>query len=289
MRPALSGQGGRRVVALSLWFAVLLLLFVGVALLAASFLPSIPSRDGGSSAHGGARNVATDRTIARSASLRRSELPAGWTASSTPSGPLSGFVRDGGSAGGAAGTAGRAAGAQRYESCLGVRSATVPVVGTTPTTPVARTASGAFAGPATGPTIQVASITDVYASDAPVERAVAELRRAHFASCFGDAVSEEFGQSVAESAHAAGVSAGQATVASLPLPKWAGIRATGVDLDLPLDIRGTATSVQLGFVFVTGGRVETTLVTFGTQSFPEGIARALAAVLEEEIATSEGG
>jgi hypothetical protein len=279
-----SWDGGSRLIALSLWLAVLVLVFVGIALLVASFLPAVPAGTHGARG-GAARETAADRTLARSVSLRRSELPAGWTASSTPSGPLSGFVGVGRSV---AGTPGRAEAARRYERCLGVRTATVPVVGDTPATPVARATSGAFAGPGTGPPIQVASITAVYASDAPVERTVAELRRPRFASCFGNAVGAEFGQSVAASAHAVGVSAGQTSVASLPLPKWAGIRATGVDLDLPLDIRGTATSVQLGFVFVTGGRVESTLVTFGTQSFPENVSRALAAVLEEEIATSLG-
>lgn len=262
------------------WLAIAALVLVGAGLLVASSI-HVPQqvRRGGQPAH--AHGVAEARSLAHAVSLRVADLPPGWTAVSTPSGPLSGFLADGARTTSSFGDA-QAAGA--YARCLGVRAAAVPLVAAGPA-PLARSTSGAFAGPATGPPMQVASITTVFATSAPVRRATGQLERPRFASCFGAAVGRELARSVASLAPT-GVTTGTARTQALPLPRWAGIRATGVDLKLPFDIRGEATSVQLGFLFVTGVRVEATVVSFSTTGVPPNISRALAATLEEEVAAA---
>lgn len=276
---AMAASGPSLGVALA-WLAIATLVLVGAGLVVASSI-HVPqhARRGGQPAH--AHGVAEARSLARAVSLRVADLPSGWTAVSTPAGPLSGFL-DGGARTTSSSGAAQAAGA--FARCLGVRAAAVPLVAAGPA-PLARSTSGAFAGPATGPPMQVASITTVYATSAPVRRAVGQLERPRFASCFGAAVGQELARSVASQAPT-GVTTGMASVQALPLPRWAGIRATGVDLKLPLDIRGEATSVQLGFLFVTGARVEATVVSFSTTGVPPRVSQALAATLEEEVAAA---
>ncbi len=266
------------------WLAVLTLVLVGAALLMASSI-HVPPGPGGTRTRGSHRSAAVTaaRTVARAVALRRADLPAGWTAAPTASGPLSGLLNASGASSGAATTAPGATTA-RYSRCLGVGTASVPFVSAGPV-PLASSSSGTFAGPATGAAMQVASITTVYATAGPVRRAVVQLQRPGFAACFGSAVGAELARSAASQAPS-GVTAGKASIRAVPLPRWAGIRATGLVLELPLDVRGEATSVQLGFVFVTGLRVESTLVSFSTTGFPQSVTRALAATLEEEVAAS---
>ncbi len=263
------------------WLAVVALVLVGAGLLVASSV-HVPHRPRHRADPASMHRLVQARSLANTVSLRRADLPAGWTLVSTPSGPLSGFVDA--AAAGAGSTPGSVQAATSYAHCLGVRTPAVPLVGAGPT-PLAQSTSGAFAGPATGAPMQVASITAVYATPAPVRRAVAQLERQRFASCFGTAVGEELARSLAAEAPS-GVTTGTASAQALPLPRWAGIRATGVDLKVPMDIRGEATSVQLGFVFVTGARVVATLVSFSTTGVPPSIPQALAATLEEEVAAA---
>lgn len=279
--PRGASRGRRRPLAVMVaWLAVLALVLVGAGLLVAVSIPVHHPRHGEGS---GAQQALTEaRTLSRTISLRLADLPAGWAAVSTSSGPLSGFV--GARATVTSSPVASAQTASRYARCLGVRSAAVPFVSVGPS-PLAQSSSGAFAGPSTGAPMQVASITAVYATPSPVRRAVAQLDRRGFASCFGAAVGGELARSVASRAPT-GVTTGTASTQALPLPRWAGIRATGVELKLPLDVRGESTSVQLGFVFVTGARVETTLVSFSTTGVPENVTRALAATLEEEVAAA---
>lgn len=262
------------------WLAVVALVLVGAGLLVASSV-HVPHRPRHRARPASTHGLVQARSLARAVSLRQADLPAGWTPVSTPSGPLSGFVD---AAAGVRSTPGSVQAAGSYARCLGVRTPAVPLVGAGPT-PLAQSTSGAFAGPATGAPMQVASITAVYATPAPVRRAMAQLERQRFASCFGAAVGEELARSLAAQAPS-GVTTGSASAQALPLPRWAGIRATGVELKVPLDIRGEATSVQLGFVFVTGARVVATLVSFSTTGVPTSTSQALAATLEEEVAAA---
>lgn len=261
------------------WLAILALVLVGAGLLVASSI-RVPGHPGAGAGPAHARQVAKARALARAVGLRVADLPAGWTAVSTPSGPLSGFVDSGLSSA----PPGSSEAASRYDRCLGVGSAAVPLVSVSGH-PLAQTSSGAFAGPATAAPMQVASITSVYGTRAPVRRAVRQLEHPGFASCFGSAVGEELARSLAAQ-EPSGVTTGRASSQNLPLPRWAGIRATGVELKVPLDVRGEATSVQLGFVFVTGSTVEATLVSFSTTGVPQSISQSLAATLEEEMAAS---
>lgn len=262
------------------WLAVVALVLVGAGLLVVSSV-HVPHRPRHRAHPASTHRLVQARSLASAVSLRQADLPAGWTPVSTPSGPLSGFVD---AAAGSRPTPGSVQAAGSYAHCLGVRTPAVPLVGAGPT-PLAQSTSGAFAGPATGAPMQVASITAVYATPAPVRRAVAQLERQRFASCFGAAVGQELASSLAAQAPS-GVTTGTASAQALPLPRWAGIRATGVELKVPLDIRGEATSVQLGFVFVTGARVVATLVSFSTTGVPTSTSQALAATLEEEVAAA---
>lgn len=269
------------------WMAIVALVLVGAGLLVAASITAHhrpPTGARGGARAGASKGLAEARTMARAVTLRLADLPKGWTTVSTRSGPLSGFLRRG--AEGASSSLPSPATASRYARCLGVRTAAVPFVSLGPA-PLAQSESEAFAGPATGAPMQVASITSVYATRSPVRRAVSQLRRHGFAACFGAAVGAEFARSVAAQAPS-GVTTGTASSQALALPRWAGIRATGVALKLPLDVRGDATSVQLGFVFVTGARVEATLVSFSTTGVPSGVSQSLAATLEEEVAAAGG-
>lgn len=275
------GHGPRSLGILIAWLAIVSLLLVGVGLVVAASIPVShqPSNRSGAASQ---QQVARARAEARAVSLRLADLPGGWTAASTPSGPLSGFVGSGASV--TSSPPGLSEAARKYARCLGVRAAAVPLVSVDPA-PLAEATSGAFAGPATQSPMQVASITAVYATRGPVRRSVRQLERHGFASCFGGAVGDELAQSLAAQAPS-GVTTGTASTQALPLPRWAGIRATGVDLKVPVDVRGEATSVQLGFVFVTGAKIEATLVTFSTTGVPQRLSRTLAATLEEEMAAA---
>lgn len=276
-------RGPRSLGILIAWLAIVALLLVGVGLVVAASIP-VPHHPSNRSGPGRQQQVTQARAEARAVSLRLADLPGGWTVASTPSGPLSGFVGSGASV--TSSPPGLSQAARRYARCLGVRAAAVPLVSVGPA-PLAEATSGAFAGPATEAPMQVGSITAVYATRLPVRRSVSQLERHGFASCFGAAVGDELAQSLAAQAPS-GVTTGTASTQVLPLPRWAGIRATGVDLTLPVDVHGEATSVQLGFVFVTGAKIEATLVSFSTTGVPQGISRTLAATLEEEMAAAGG-
>lgn len=264
-----------------LWALLALLVLAGAVILAAGLASSVAHATSGS------RSTSAAASLARSIGLRLDELPLGWTASSTPHGPLSGFVgTDGlGSRSLVPGTADEKTIVAAFDRCLGVTTSKDLVLGTGGPAPEARATSGAYAGPATGPPMQVASITDVYASVATVREAAAEISRSGFAACFGAAVGKEFRLSAQESMPTSGATYGSAHAVALALPKWAGVHAAGVDLVIPIDYDGSSTTVDLGFVFVTGGRVESTLVTYSASAFPDTLSQSLAATLEEGIAS----
>ena len=275
----------RSTVVLLLWLAIAVLVAAGAAALALTLT---------SSGHGtgGARTaIVTDRAIARAVNLRLADLPTGWTVSPTPNGPLSGFLGDHGLArSGSPGSALSSGVAIQYETCMGVAGSRDTLLGATAPEPVAHAGSPAFVGPSSGPAFEAASSTAVYGSATSVTSATAELARPRFAKCFGTAVGEEFRVAAQASSEEVQVHYGNPKVVVLSLPRIDGTRASGVDVLLPLAFSGAkTTSVELGFVFVTGARVESTLVTFGTASgFPAPLTDSLAGELEKEIGARAG-
>lgn len=264
-----------------LWAFVGILVVAGALVLWAGWpQPRRPSPRAGT-AHGAG-------PVADEVRLVPADLPAGWSVSSTPAGPLSGFLHgDGFTKSAPAGTGVHSAIARTYDRCVGVGLSQSFLLGGAAALPVAHAASPAFAGPATGPPAQAASLTDVYRTKAPVERGQAELGRPRWSTCFGAAVGDEFRRSAQGSTAGSSADYGPPTVRALSLPQNGTARATGVDLTFPLQFGGTRTTVQLGFVFVTGGRVESTLVTFATASgFPASLTRSLTAALEADMATA---
>jgi hypothetical protein len=275
-RRGLLGSG----VAGVLWMAVAVLFVIGAAVLGSGLVAAPPTSTGGKP------GSTPDRSTLRAVGVRLVDLPTGWTVSSTPKGPLSGFVGGAGvtAVGVAAHTAQHVAIASQYDRCMGVARSRSFLFGAG-SSPLAHGASPAFAGPSTATPLEVASRTAVYGSATTVRRGATEFASPRFASCFGTAVGRELRLSATASGSGSALVPGAAKVVELPLPKWSGVHATGVDVSLPLQFHGSETTVELGFVFVTGGRIESTLLTFSTTQFPADLIRALVATLEEQIAS----
>jgi hypothetical protein len=268
-----------------LWALIVVLVLGGAALLGLGLTSSTPWASG-------SPPLPDDQALATAVNLVATNLPAGWTVASTPNGPLSGFVGASGSNVGGIGsrTPEDRIIARLYEECMGVSAARDAVMGVSGPAPIARASSPPFAAPAGRSPMQVASLADVYRSGGVVQEGAAQLGRARFARCFGQAIGKVFRQSAQASSNGSSVSYGTPTVARLRLPDVAGVRAAGADVNLPLEFTGAKVTVQLGFVFVEGGRIEAMLVTFSEASgFPPSLARQLAVVVEHNIAGTAGG
>ena len=281
-------RGGPVVTAM--WAAVAALVAAG-ALLWASGLPGTqpPAADhggaSGSVARAAGRARAEARAVARAVSLTRVDLPPGWTASPTAHGPLSGFVGTEGLSGARGGAGADPGVARRYERCVGIGRSQGFLLGPPSPPPLAHATSGPYAGPVTGPPLEVVALTTVYGSAGPVGRGLAELGRAAFPSCLAAAIGTEFRASARTTAQGARVAYGRPTGTRIAVPQGGGARASGVDVVLPLRFAGSETTVQLGFVFVTAGRIESTIVTFAAGgAFPASVVRSSAAALEHDAA-----
>ena len=110
---------------------------------------------------------------------------------------------------------------------------------------------------------------------------LAQVTGPRFPTCFGNALANEFNSL----GSGAGANMGAPHVAPLTsLPEIGGVRAVGVELTLTATFAGQSAAVQLGFVLVGGGRIESTLVTFaGDSNFPLATTRAMTATLERHI------
>ena len=278
----------------TMWAAVAALVAAG-ALLWASGLAGTqpPAADHGgapgsvSRAAGRARAEAQAeaRATARAVALTRADLPPGWTASPTAHGPLSGFVGTEGLSGARGGAGADPGVARRYERCVGIGRSQGFLLGPPSPPPLAHGTSGPYAGPVTGPPIEVVALTTVYGSAGPVGRGLAELGRAAFPSCLAAAIGTEFRASARTTPQGVRVAYGKPTGGRIAVPQGDEARASGIDVVLPLRFAGSETTVQLGFVFVTAGRIESTIVTFAAGgAFPAAVVRSSAAALEHDAA-----
>ena len=288
--PARGGPARGGPVVTAMWAAVAALVAAGALLWASGISgtqPPAADHGGvpGSVARAAGRARAEARAAARAVSLTRADLPPGWTASATVHGPLSGFVGTEGLSGARGGAGADPGVARRYERCVGIGRSQGFLLGPPSPPPLAHATSGPYAGPVTGPPLEVVALTTVYGSAGPVGRGLAELGRAAFPSCLAAAIGTEFRASARTTSQGARVAYGKPTGGRIAVPQGAGARASAVDVVLPLRFAGSETTVQLGFVFVTAGRIESTIVTFAAGgAFPASVVRSSAAALEHEAA-----
>lgn len=218
--------------------------------------------------------------LARSIDLSQGDVPAHWQVDPRASGPISAFLHSGPSTQTPAEKAANARLAAQYERCMGLSPAEDRIFGSSGTAPLATAASPAFAAPGAS-VMEVGSQAAVFSSPAPVAADLAQVTGPRFPTCFGNALANEFNSL----GSGAGANMGAPHVAPLTsLPEIGGVRAVGVELTLSATFAGQSATVQLGFVLVGGGRIESTLVTFaGDSNFPLATTRAMTATLERHI------
>ncbi|MGH9089187.1 MAG: hypothetical protein ACRDYZ_13940, partial [Acidimicrobiales bacterium] len=285
-----------RTVLAALWTVLALFVALAVLLYVAGTRPSAPATAPGQP------TAPSQRLLVVEVNLAKADFPAGWKVDASATGPLTGLLAAGAGTGAApvqaltpADSRQEARVGRQFSRCLGIAPAKDRVFGKAGAGPVARGSSPAFEAPAGGPPLEGGSVTAVYRSGVPVSAAMAQVLEPRFADCFGRAVASQVrAASAASAAGAAGVGVGAATTYGTPtahplaLAHHAGVRAAGVDLDFPVTVGGSVTGVQLGFVFVGGGRVASTLVTFGTSTgFPATLTSRLTQAVERRVAAHQ--
>jgi len=236
--------------------------------------------------HAASRHPAA-ATLARSVAVGTSDLPTGWKAQATGTSPLAQLLPQGDGTGLAPGTPPPAATAASFASCLHRRTTNDVVVGPAGAHPIGRSTSQVFQSPLGGAAMGVATVTSVYRDAAEVRTAAGELTLPGFAHCLGTALGTELLKAAQSVPADAGATFGTLTISPLTLPQGHNVTAAGVDVSVPVTYPGGQTTVDVGFVLVAGGTVETTLVTYAAGgTFPSALSRSLAADLEDDVAAS---
>ena len=262
--------------------AIVALVVAGAIVLVVDLARSTPSPNRGAAPPSGTG----DRVLAADINVDRTDFPNGWTVDSSANGPLNSFL------GGSGGAARPSPAQQReidrvgrqYESCMGLPPSQDRFFGPASSRPVVQVSSPAFAAPSTAVALEAGSQTAIYRSAATVQADLNQIGDQRFPSCFGGAIGTEFVDALAKAAGQSGATYGTPTVKRLTLPQRGKASAVGVDLTLPIAAGGRSTTLQFGFAFVGGGRVESSLVTFATPSgFPAALSGRLTAALERKL------
>ncbi len=244
-----------------------------------------------------ALTIRAARQIARQANLSAVDLPSGWTVDDTVTGPLSAFL-DRPSLGGSFGTglangplgAAGTATAARFARCMGTSGSISALFEGDGPPPVAHAASPAFAaGTGSGAVEEVASSTNVFALAASVRADAALVDRPDFSRCFGAAVSESVEAQAGSGSDSTAIF-GTPQVRPFAVPQSAVVAAAGVDLDIPVSQDATDVEVDLQFVLVDGGRVESSLFSMAIgRPMTDRLTRSLIADLEHQVAALGSG
>lgn len=262
---------------------VVVLLVGGVVLYVSAGTTSHPRAATGS---GGANPAAGDHQVAQQINITQQDLPVDWTVDAS-SGPLNGFFgsHDAGSlplSGGQRQAQTRAD--QKFARCLQVSSSRDGTFLGSTADPSAQAVSPVFEAPGAA-TTEVASETAVFPSAASVSEDLAEISNPRFSFCFGATIAQLLIQSAKVSGGAAGASIGTPQVQALTLPQLRGTTAEGVSLSVPVVTPTVSVTFELGFFFVGGGRVQSTLITFSAPGiFPVAVSDSLVSTLEKNVA-----
>jgi hypothetical protein len=89
---------------------------------------------------------------------------------------------------------------------------------------------------------------------------------------------------------AGGAQVGSPHISSLTIFQWPGVHAVGVDLSAPVSGSGSQHSLDMHFVFIAGGRVETLLTGASVgQPFPLLVTAKAAYDIEQRVAANSVG
>jgi hypothetical protein len=239
------------------------------------------ARNDSKSAGGSAAANGGDLQIARQLNLVKADLPAGWKVDNSGGGPLSGFLNP--NAGSASltpqETKQAAAIAHEFEQCMGITAAHDRVFGSAGATPTAQSSSAAYIAPAnTG--AEVGSTVQIFGSAAPVAADVAQVSVPKYPTCFGTAIGKLFAEGSQQSG-GSGVQVGNPSVQPIALPQTPGSETVGVDVTIPVTSAAHTITIEIGVVFVGGGRAEVSLFTYSALS---GFSPSLVADLSTALA-----
>jgi hypothetical protein len=230
--------------------------------------------------------------LARAVNLRLSDAPAGWGVDQSPDGPLSGFL-GGGSTASLTPAQERAAAriTTVFERCMSIGPGSDRLFRPTRADhPVAGASSPALQAPGGG-TEEVGSVTQVYATGAPVRSDARLVALPHFATCDGQATAAAVLLGAGgPAAGAAGLTFGSPSSHPLAFASRAGVTTAGTEVDVGVTGQGRTGSVVLQAVYVGGGRAEATLYTVAVDgAVPPSLTGALVADLQSRVAAGSRG
>jgi hypothetical protein len=265
---------------------VILMVVTALVAVAAIVVPFAASTSPASSSEA----AGSAHKLAAAINLESWNFPSGWQIDSSADGPLSGFL--GQQPTSAAPSSGLDHQAQSitsgFEHCLGVDAAHDRIFGAGGVPPRAQVSSPAFASP--NESAEAGSVAGVFRSASEVSADVAQISQPRFPDCFGAAIGELFLEGARPGAAKSGLSVGEPQVQALHLSAPQGAAVVGVSVTLPLSQNSTVVPIEIGVVFVGGGRDEATLFTFSAgQAFSSALIQSLASTLAHNVATNGAG
>jgi len=252
-----------------------------------------PSRTAPGGAH--PNGLSDDKEVAGAVSLTKGDFPRGWTVDRSGKSPLGAFFGQSGTAApsptGSGSNAGAGNGGAQLAACLNAKGLSGTGTFGTRVTPSGTAASPVFVAPGGGQDslTEAVSETAVYRSASSVAGDMAIARSPAFSDCFGSSLGSLIAQGMRSSA-GNGMTIGSPTVTSLSLPRRDGIVAAGTKISIPLGQNGVTVDVELDFVLVGAGRVESAVITFAVPGpFPAGLTSSVTGALEGRMVSESSG